>query len=489
MDYQAVEGLRRLHPAWRLLAADNAPFVVSFLQDAFIRPNIRTCLQSELVSKLDDFLYRLRLQIGGDAFPRPAADYLDDWAGDTHGWLRKYYAGQTDEASFDITPATEKALEWVNNLQARRFVGTESRLMTVFDLLRQLVERAESDPDVRIAELVKRKAEIDQEIKSIQKGRLDVLDPTQIRERFLQITDTARGLLSDFREVEQNFRNLDREVRERIAFWDGGKAGLLEHVFSQRDLIAESDQGKSFKAFWDLLMSPARQEELSTLLQAAFMMEAVQALEADDRLLRIHYDWLEAGEIAQRTVARLSEQLRRYLDDQAWLENRRIMDLIHHLEQHALALRANPPPGEWMPLNQSAPQLGLAMDRPLFTPPEKIQLDSGASEEVVDLFTLDALFSTSHVDKERLETAIRRALQAQAQISLEELISEHPLEQGLAELITYMSLAADDPNAQIDDTQRVVIAWQDEHGHRRRASMPTIEFRRHAPAMELVSSA
>lgn len=487
MDYQAVEGLRRTHSAWRLLASDNAAFVICFLQEAFIRPNTRTCLQSELVSKLEDFLYALRLEVGGSAFPRPAEDYLDDWAADTHGWLRKYYAGQTDEASFDITPATEKALEWVDGLQARRFVGTESRLMTIIDLLRQLVERAEVDPDVRIAELIKHKAEIDREIQAIQKGRLDVLDPTQIRERFLQIVDTARGLLSDFREVEQNFRTLDREVREQIAVWDGGKAGLLEHFFGQRDLIAESDQGKSFRAFWDLLMSPARQEELSSLLQATFAMEAVKALETDDRLLHIHYDWLEAGEITQRTVARLSEQLRRYLDDQAWLENRRIMDLIRQLEQHALALRDNLPAGDWMSLNQSAPQLSLAMDRPLFTPPEKIALDSDASEEVIDLVALDALFSTSHVDKERLERNIRQALMAQAQVSLEDLVREHPLEQGLAELITYMSLAADNSNGKIDDSRLVTIAWQDEQGARRRAKMPMIEFRRPAPIMELVS--
>lgn len=486
MDYQTLEALRRMHPAWRLLTATHAPFVASFLQDAFIRPNTRTYLQSELASKLEDYLYRLRSHLGEETFPRAAGEYLDDWASDEHGWLRKYYAGATDEASLDITPATEKALEWMASLQSRRFVGTESRMMTVFDLLRQLVERAQSDPGVRIVELQKRKAEIDREIRDIQKGRLEVLDPTQIRERFLQIAGTARGLLSDFREVEQNFRNLDREVRERIATWDGGKADLLEEVFGQRDLIAESDQGKSFRAFWDLLMSPERQEELSTLLETAFAMEAVQALEPEGRLLRIHYDWLEAGEIAQRTVARLSEQLRRYLDDQAWLENRRIMDLIRQVEQNALASRANPPPGEIMSLDEPAPRLGLAMDRPLFTPPAKTRVDFEVLDEAVDLMSLDALFAATHVDKNRLMESIGRALQTRTQISLEELTQDYPLDQGLAELITYLSLAADDSNGVIDDSRRVSISWVDERGVTRRAFMPTVLFKRPA-VMETVS--
>lgn len=39
-------------------------------------------------------------------------------------------------------------------------------------------------------------------------------------------------------------------------------------------------------------MSPARQEELTTLLKAAFAPPAVQTLKPDQRLLRIHYDWL-----------------------------------------------------------------------------------------------------------------------------------------------------------------------------------------------------
>jgi Protein of unknown function (DUF3375) len=34
----------------------------------------------------------------------------------------------------------------------------------------------------------------------------------------------------------------------------------------ERDLIADSDQGRSFRAFWDFLMSHARQEELTQLL-------------------------------------------------------------------------------------------------------------------------------------------------------------------------------------------------------------------------------
>lgn len=57
MDYSQLESLRKGYPAWRLLAADNAVLVASFLHRTFIVPNVRTCPEPELVSKLDDYLY------------------------------------------------------------------------------------------------------------------------------------------------------------------------------------------------------------------------------------------------------------------------------------------------------------------------------------------------------------------------------------------------------------------------------------------------
>ena len=339
VDYRNLENLKRSSPAWRLMLADHAPLILGFLHKAFIQQNVRDVSQPELASKLADYLYGVREIAGEEAFPKRAEQYLDDWASDDKGWLRKYYPVGGDEAHFDLTPATERALDWVASLvQDRQFVAAESRLLTVFELLRQIVEGTEVDAEARIAELERKKAALDAQIRLIRAGHVPVLDDTQVKDRFLQASALARGMLSDFRQVEQNFRALDRAVRERVATWEGGKGTLLEEIFSQRDAIASSDQGKSFRAFWELLMSPARQDEVSTLLDAVFELGAVRELEPDRRLRRIHYDWLGAGEMAQRTVARLSEQLRRYLDDQAWLENRRIMQLIRGVEQSALAV-------------------------------------------------------------------------------------------------------------------------------------------------------
>jgi flagellar motility protein MotE (MotC chaperone) len=476
MDYQQLLALRQHHPAWRLLRADHAPLIASFFSQTFVAPNRRSLDGHALAALLDDQLYTLRQNLGDEAFPRSAAAYLDEWADNANGWLRKYYPPGQDEAHFELTPASEKAIEWLESLGKRQFVGTESRLLSIFELLRQVVEGSESDPRARLAELEKRRAALDEEIAQVRAGDIELMDATRVKERFLDVARTARSLLADFREVEQNFRDLDRQVRERIATWEGGKGALLGEIFGERDAISDSDQGRSFRAFWEFLMSPARQAELSELLHKAFALDPVQELEPDRRLLRMHYDWLEAGESAQRTVARLSEQLRRYLDDQAWLENRRIMQLLRAIESHALELRERAPEGDTMSLDATGAELRLALDRPLYSPPlkpriaEQILLEGEADSDA------DALFEQNPVDKARLQAQIRQALRSRPRISLGELLELYPLRQGLAELVTYLDLAANDRRSAFDEQRPQLVAWQDEHGLERRASIPLVVF-------------
>ena len=81
-------------------------------------------------------------------------------------------------------------------------------------------EGRQSDPQVRIGELQKRRNDIDGEIARILAGDIPLLDDTGLKDRFQQFLQLARELLTDFREEEHNFRTLDRRVRERIALWD-----------------------------------------------------------------------------------------------------------------------------------------------------------------------------------------------------------------------------------------------------------------------------
>src|SRR5262249_11726725 len=155
----------------------------------------------------------------------------------------------------------ERALRWIRSLEERSFVGTESRLNTIFMLLRQIVYGAETDPRERLKELRRQRQELDEEIARVEDGDLGLLEASALRDRYQQLSAMARELLSDFREVEDNFRKLDRSLREKVATWHGAKGELLDDVLGSRETITDSDQGKSFQAFFGYLLSQSRQEE------------------------------------------------------------------------------------------------------------------------------------------------------------------------------------------------------------------------------------
>ncbi len=226
MDYATLESLRTHHPAWRLLRSDHGPLVASFLHRAFVATNVRTVPAADLAESLEDELYVLRRQLDDDVFPKSALQYLNEWASPEKGWLRKFYRQDDDEPQFDLTPSTEKAIAWLATLAERGFVGTESRLLTLFELLKQMSEGSETDPAKRVADLRKRRDELDAEIAQILRGDVPLLDDTALKDRFQQFTQLSRELLADFREVEHNFRLLDRRVRERIALWEGAKGAF-----------------------------------------------------------------------------------------------------------------------------------------------------------------------------------------------------------------------------------------------------------------------
>jgi len=475
MDFPTLDTLRKNHPAWRLLRAGSAPLVSAFLNRVFVEPNSRFLAQSDLIEALEDFLFILREERGDDAFPKSAQEYLNDWADDERGWLRKFYPEGQDEPHFELTPATEKALGWLASLTERHFVGTESRLRLLFDLLRQMRDGSQTDPEARVAELEKRRAEIDSEIEQIRAGDMPMMDNTALKDRFQQFMQMSRELLADFREVEHNFRLLDRLVRERIATWEGGKGALLEQIMGERDFISDSDQGRSFQAFWDYLMSPERQDELRVLLAHVLKLSPLEEMESENHLGRIHYDWLDAGEYTQRTVRRLSEQLRRFLDDQAWLENRRIMDLLHQIESGGLEIREIPPKGNFMELSDASVSIELPMERPLFRPPlksviEDVELESGEPDVNSSL-----LFEQIVVDRGELQRHIANSLQSNSQVNLAEVIAQHPLRHGLAELVVYIQMACESPYASVDEETLEWIEWSTQHG-RRRAQMPRVLF-------------
>jgi len=139
-----------------------------------------------------------------------------------------------------------------------------------------------------------------------------------------------------------------------------------------------------------LAQSTRQQRERSDLLQRLEQIESVPRV--DPQLSRIHFDWIDAAERTQATVRGLSEQLRRFRDDQVWLENRRVVELLQSVEARAFRLRDVPRPDLVIELADTKPTVCLPAERPLYRRRRDGRLDGGLVENGDDDFD-----STAHL--------------------------------------------------------------------------------------------
>ena len=463
MDHDRLDQLKRSHASLRLLAAENMPLIVGFLDSVFVRANQRALGQTELTALLGDHLAALS-RIHDGRYPRSARQYLDDWSNASPPFLRKYYGARGDEPLYDLTPATERAIEWLRSLGEREFVGTESRFLSLFEQLRELTIRASTDLTLRVADLEQRRLQLERELERARAGELTVLDATQIRERFFFIEDIARRLLTDFRQVEQNFRTLDVQARERLALADVRGTALGE-IFEATDSIWSSDQGRSFTAFWEYLLSPARQSELEAMIESCYGLTEVRAMTPDAFLGHLGENLVAAADLVYQRTQVLVEQLRRLVADRQRLEQRRLLERIRQIEKHALGVKKSPPPDKcFHSINAVDADIEMPLERALADPQRRGAFTPVVLEQIKAQIDLSALYAHSLIDESELVARIRRALENTPQISLSELLARFPLEHGLAELVSYLNLATRDNGsikALIDDGRTETIETDD----------------------------
>lgn len=461
MYHDELQSTLRQSAAVKLLQSQNAPLIISFLVAQFKLKQRVTIPHTELSEYLTAYLEALQ-ESHPALYGGTAVTYLRIWCDDDHRFLRRYYENDSDDPVYELTPDTERAIAWVEELQKSDFVGTESRFLRIFDLLQDIVTYSTEDVTARLAQLEKEKAQLQAQIDAIKAtGQIEQYSQTQIKERFFEANDVARRLLADFREVEENFRAIARQVQEQQLALEARKGQIVRHVLEADSALKESDQGRSFYAFWEFLISAQRQEELQELLTAVYQLPDLQQLDPAQtiRLRRLKRSLIDAATKIVESNRRLGEQLRKLLDEQNLAEARRVMELATEIKQMAVSLAANPPDDKTFIWVEAEPLIDMPWERPLWTPPlTSTYADAEPAAAVLDLSAanLEALFSQFYVDKSRLRRHIAALLEQKPAVTLGEITAVYPITQGLAEVITYISLAVQNEAHQIDDG-----AWEE----------------------------
>lgn len=457
-----------------LFQKENAPLILAFFFMAFKDRNRNAYLNSEITSLLSDFLFSINQR--GEQYSGTPRYYLEQWT--KEGFLRQYYETRKDEATFELTPATEQAINWLTDMNKGEFVGTESRLLQVFNMLKDLVMGVTEDKAMKLRDLEKQKAEIEKEIERLHQQENDRYDPTKIRERFMLIEESSARLLSDFRQIEENFRKLNAQAREDQIRKPVAKGKFLDQVFESRGLIMESDQGKSFRSFWEFLMDQERQQELESYIEEIFSVPELKDRKDSSLLPRLKISLVDAGDRVNKTTDHLVEQLRKFIELKVYLENRRITEIIKEIEESALAVKDNPPAGRRFVELDDKPGISLVMDRKPYDPPKNPDVDSENLEEGVATADASVLFEQLYVDPAVIRERIRLFLRGKKQITLKELTDEVPVEKGLTEIVTYFSVASamEKENKSMIDKQLKETIFYEKDGRMTEVTLPKTTF-------------
>lgn len=515
IDYRFFVSHRANNAAWNLLCANNAPVILTFVHEAYIKQSRTSAPESELVEILKDIIFTINggylnvesssldnsnfyqeyLEESGadvDSVPQEASAgsegidgsangamqsamlsaqkiaerkkkeeerlnsaelkddpiyYLRQWSSESLRYFYCEYDGQTGtEPLYKITPELQKAYSFVVSMNeySNNFVPTESRFKEILEILKEVHMSTEGNAQMYLDDLLAQRAALDEKIEKAKKGEVISLSDSQIRERFLQFQHDAIELLDDFRQVDANLCNLDKEIMQDILNWTGPRGELLDKYFDQNEYIENTDQGRSVKAFSRLLLSSSDDELIMTRIDNLINHKAVASLHKDERIHNIHESWLNARLNIERIMGASTKRIKSFLQPANLDANRFLKERIKSITQKVSDLTKEDGlevlPPELFELEIPRAEINLPYDRPLASVSDRLEFNTEIKK---DEFKADdhKLFDQVVVNPELLASRITEFMDNADEVDLYDIVQKYPLDHGITELTTYVKLA------------------------------------------------
>lgn len=516
---ESYEQLRRAS-TWRLLAATKAPAVLSILQATF-PPGDRRLPRSELVARVGAHLALLHDEDaelpagddvpaptgevtggtadentadgegdGGTAPTPPAADaprgrsasaYVDAWV--REGYLTRRDDQQHSETTFEPSPATIDAIQFIASLEDHRPTTTQSRLTLVIQQFDRLAQETETDRDVRLQDLQRRRERIEQEIRELAEGELLLPSAEASVDRLRDILQIAAELSGDFLQYREDLRAVDLHLREQILSPETARGEILEQLLAGDDLLGQSTVGRTFTAFFRMLNDPVQtrtaQELVDRLLERDFARELDRT--ERERLANVFSDLYEPAQEVLDVKTELYRSLARFVRSQDFRQHRVLLEALQEAQGLALSQKDEVPTRTPFPLelDLSRVQLSSVAQHRLKDPtdpgaPAEAEVHDATSlsvevlQDLVRTNDIDLVGLTGHVN------AVRASGAQGGQASIGDVLRARPAEQGLASVIGLMFLATQ--HAQQREGSTEVVTWRELDGNDYAAKVPAYYF-------------
>ena len=480
VNQKKILDIIRTSPSVALLRARSCNLIIEFFTGVF---GEATAISHENIhSLLADFLNDHGVEVDeendilfSDTYEEKAAKYVKRWTG--NGFLTNY-RNEDGEIYYELSSHSSKVIDWLSGLKREEYIGTESKFKSIITQLRELVEYTSEDREKRLQILEDKKLEIEQQIQRLQMGDdVKIFEEYEIVPRFQQVSKLAKELLSDFKDVDDNFKNIIKDIYQKQIDPTLNKGGILQYTFDALDELKSSSQGKSFYAFWEFLLSRDMQDELEQLINSLFSTLQKRDIASDDRFLQNMVSHLyESGRKVYQTNDKMADKLSHIIRENDAARTDAAKRIVQEIKNSLIEIsKAKGKPDISLTVEDGL-DINIPFERKItFEQSESTEYNQQPENYVLDFDSLNEIgkvFSNVVIDRKIIEHNLREVLKNKGQTTIAEVVSLHPLNQGLPELFAYFSVLNHFSHKTINEDKQEAIIFDE--SQKKRIIIPEI---------------
>lgn len=458
-------------PSIALLRARSSKIILDFFISIF---DENTAISYENIhGQLADFLNNHGIEeddeneiLFSDTYEEKAAKYIKRWT--DCGFLTNY-SNEDGEIYYELSSHSSKVIDWLSGLKQEEYIGTESKFKSIISQLKELVEFTNEDREKRLQLLEDKKLEIEQQIQQLQMGEdVKVFEEYEIVPRFQQINKQAKELLTDFKDVDDNFKAIIKEIYQKQIDQTLNKGSILQYTFDALDELKASSQGKSFYAFWEFLLAREMQSELDSLISELFQTLKNKDINSGDAFLLNMVKYLyESGRKVYQTNDKMADKLSRIIRENEMAQSDIAKRIVQEIKNTLIEISKKRHRPDISLTVDDGMEINIPFDRKItFEQSEETEYSFSPESGTLSIEEFDDLgkvFGNIHIDRKVLESNIRGAMSDKSQVTLLDVVEQFPLKQGLPELFAYFGVLKQFPHNSVNENKYQAIVFDNEN--------------------------
>lgn len=455
MDSSAVKRTRRFianrqqNPAWLLLASPRAPLVLGCLSSLFELSDDGIA-EEDALQALANMLASYANQDEYDIDP----DHTLLQAGrELRQWIKRGLVIERGQRVY-ATDALSSAIAFVESLDDRIMTTTASRLSVVQREIENLEVGLNPNPEIRISSIRRKITQLENELADVNAGKIEVLSEAQAIESIREIFSLASGLRSDFRRVEDSWRDADRQLRQSVMSDQYHRGDIVDRLLEGQQALLNTPEGRVFDSFQQQLRRGVELDEMRERLRNILSHPAADKALKREQLVDLKWLSLRLVKESQSVLqarSRSEKDVKSFLKTGLANEHHRVGQLLNEIMQTAMEL-------DWsqQKVRRSEvglPPTGVAMGQ--LPVPERLRFtsltDSDSPEldlsiQESDLSGLDDEFwrALDGLDREAmLQDTLQLLKQQNKPLSMAELCQHLPPQYDLETLTLWLEMAAE----------------------------------------------